>query len=361
MENEIPSDDVNLGSPDSGEPIGDSVATEPSPGLENTAPEQAQSPWEAFKAIPEFQGRSDLDIARELYANRVGYQESQRQLAQYQRLVPYAQYGQEYAQHADAFRKWQQEQAQAAQVQAQPKQPEQPKWWNPPQIDESLKAYIVRDQNGREIIDPNAPIDAQQKLRAFQDYTAQFARKFVTNPEETLKPFVENEAKRIAQEIVQEQFKAQQAQSFVQSLEQTHADWLYDAPGVPSREGQAIQAYIAEGQQLGITDPQKLWNYASGQLRADLQAIRYQQLAGQGQPVGMPGQRGPNGEPWQPGVPVQPEQAPPPAMSADVQFLRDRATRKPNRSAGAGDERAPRQKMTFEQMLSSQLVADGAI
>jgi hypothetical protein len=328
------------------------------------------SPWEAFKAIPEFQGRSDLDIARELYSSRIGYQESQRQLAQYQRLVPYAEYGQRYSQNAEAFERWQREQAQAAQVQAQPKQPEQAKWWNPPQIDETLKAYIVRDQNGREIIDPNAPVEAQQKLRAFQDYTAQFARKFVTNPEETLKPFVENEAKRIAQEIVQEQFKQRQTQEFVQGLESQHADWMYDAPGVPSREGQAIQAYIAEGQQYGITDPQKLWQYASGQLRADLQAIRYQQLAQRGapqygapqatQPVGTPVQYGPNGEPWQAGIPVQPQQVPT-GMSADVQFLRDRATRKPNRSAGAGEPRAPHAKVTFEQMLSNQLVADGAI
>lgn len=356
MSDEILNDDAGMGSPDTGAPISSgtqAVTTPDSPAVSDPSPEQPgsmQSPWDAFKSLPDFQGRSDLDIARELYSSRVGYQEAQRQLAQYQRLVPYAEYGQRYSQNAEAFERWQAEQSKAQAAPAP--QPEQPKWWNPPQIDESIKQYIVRDQNGREIIDPNAPVDAQQKLRAFQDYTAQFARKFVTNPEETLKPFVENEAKRIAQEIVQEQFKQQQAQSFVQSLEQTHGDWLYDAPGIPSREGQALQAYIAEGQQLGITDPQKLWQYASGQLRADLQAIRYQQLAqGQMQPM----QAAP------PAAMQAPPESAAPAMSADIQFLRDRATRKPNRSAGAGEPRAPRGKMSFEEMFAKQLVADGAI
>jgi hypothetical protein len=299
------------------------------------------TPYEAFRHLPDFSGQDDLAIAQNLYRSYSGYQEAQRQLQQYQQIVPYAQ---EFLQNKSAYEQWKQAQAEAS----RPKPAEAPKWWNPPAIDESYKGYIVRDPNtGKEIIDPNAPLDAQQALRKYQDYTANFARKFVTDPENTLKPFVEQVAMQKAQELVQQQLSQYQAKNYVSSLEQQNADWLYDANGQVSREGQAIQGYIQQAAEFGISSPDARWKYATGMLQRDLLNMRYQQMQGQMQQIAQPA----------------PQMAPPadPVAQQNMQFLRERAVRTPNRSAGTTEPRAPRQRMSFEERLKSQLATDGVI
>lgn len=296
------------------------------------------SPYEAFKALPDFQGQDDLAIAQNLYRSYNGYQEAQRALQQYQSVVPAAT---EYLRNQKEFEAWKRSQAEAA----RPKPAEQPKWWNPPAIKDTYKSFIIRDpQTGKEVIDPSAPYEAQQALREYQAYTADFARKFVTDPENTLKPFVEQVAMQKAQELVQQSLNQYQAVNYVSDLERQNADWLYDANGTISREGQAIQAYIQQASEIGITSPEARWKYATGMLQRDLLNVRYQQM-----------QMAP------------PEYAPPPQMQADpvaaqnMQFLRERATRTPNRSAGTTEPRAPRQRMSFEERLRGQLVNDGVI
>ncbi len=165
------------------------VAEHSAPQASEPAAPQASSgfttPYEAFKSLPDFQGQDDLTIARNLYSSYNGYRESQKALQQYQSVIPYAQ---EYLRNQRDFEAWRAAQAEAS----KPKAPEKKRWFDPPQIEENYKSYIVRDpQTGKEIIDPNAPISVQEKLRAYQDYTANFARKFVTDPENTLKPFIE--------------------------------------------------------------------------------------------------------------------------------------------------------------------------
>lgn len=298
------------------------------------------TPYEAFKALPDFQGQDDLTIARNLYQAYSGYGEAARQLQQYQQVVPYAQ---EYLRNQREFEAWR-----AAQAKAQePKPAEKPKWWNPPAVDESIKSYIIRDpQTGREIIDPNAPLHAKEALRQYQDYTANFARKFVTDPENTLKPFIEDVAMQKAQELVQQHLNQYQAKNYVQDLERQNADWLYNEDGSISREGQAIQSYIQQAAEVGIQSPDARWQYATGMLQRDLLNLRYQQMQAsmQAPPAPMP-------------------QAPPadPVAQQNMAFLRERATRTPNRSAGSTAPQAPRQRMSFEERLRGQLVNDGVI
>ena len=324
------------------------VAEAPEAPPQEAAPEPQgfSTPFEAFKSLPDFQGQDDLTIARNLYQAYQGAGEYQRQLQQYQQVVPYAT---EYLQNRNSYLKWQEEQAKAN----APKPQEQPKWWNPPAVDESLKSYIIRDpQTGREVIDPNAPLHAQEALRKYQDYTANFARKFVTDPENTLKPFVEQVAMQKAQELVQQQLGQYQAQTYVSSLEQQNADWLYDGNGQISREGQAIQGYIEQAKQFGIQDPQARWQFATGMLQRDLLNLRYQQLSAAPQYAPAQGYAEPAAPPAPPADPV---------AQQNMQFLRERATRTPNRSAGTSEPRAPRQRMSFEDRLKSQLVTDGVI
>lgn len=303
------------------------------------------TPYEAFKALPEFHGQDDLAIAQNLYRSFNGYQEAQRALQQYQTVVPYAQ---EYLRNQKDFEAWKASQAKAA----EPAPAEKPKWWNPPQVKDTWRNYIVRDpQTGKEVIDPNAPFEAQQALREYQAYTADFARKFVTDPESTLKPFVEDLATQKAKELVEQHLSQFRSQNYVQDLEQQNSDWLYDANGNITREGQAIQQYIQQASQIGIQTPEARWQYATGMLQRDLLNLRYQQIQSR---MAAP-------------VPQAPPAYAPPAPQADpvaqsnMQFLRERATRAPNRSAGATEPRAPRQRMSFEERLRGQLVNDGVI
>lgn len=329
------------------QPQDSAPVTEPRP--EASAGSGFGTPYEAFRHLPDFQGQDDLTIARNLYSAYSGYEEANRKLDQFQRVIPYAT---EYLRNADAFRKWQEEQAKASQPQPEPKK----KWFSPPEVDETLKSYIIRDpQTGKEIIDPNAPLTAQEKLRAYQDYTANFARKFVTDPENTLKPFIEDVATQKAQELVQQHLNQYQAKNYVQDLERQNADWLYNADGSVSREGQAIQAYIGQAAQMGISSPEARWQFATGMLQRDLLNLRYSQMqqAMQAPPQMAPG---PMGAPAPaPQIPADP------VAQNNMQFLRERATRTPNRSAGTTEPRAPRSRMSFEDRLRTQLQTDGVI
>jgi hypothetical protein len=329
---------------DQSAPVADAAPEAP---VTNSTPEGVsgsgfETPWSAFKALPDFQGQDDLTIARNLYSAYSGINEAQRQLAQYQQVVPYAT---EYLQNRQAYLKWQEEQAKASAPKEEPKK----KWWSPPEVSESFKSYIIRDpQSGKEIIDPQAPLHAREALRQYQDYTANFARKFVTDPENTLKPFIEDVAMQKAKELVEQHLGQYKAQNYVQSLEQQNSDWLYNQDGSISREGQAVQAYIQQAQEMGIGSPEARWQYATGMLQRDLLNLRYQQM--QAAPQGYAATPAP--------------EAPPPAdpvAQQNMQFLRERATRTPNRSAGTTEPRAPRQRMSFEERLRGQLVTDGVI
>ena len=316
---------------------------ESTPSSETSSP-GFDTPYAAFRHLPDFQGQDDLSIAQNLYRAYNGYGESQRQLQQYQSVVPYAQ---EYLRNQREFENWKKSQAESA----KPKEPEAPKWWNPPQVKDTWRNYIVRDPStGKEIIAPDAPYEAQQSLREYQAYTADFARKLVTDPEATLKPFVEQVAIQKAQEMVQNHLNTYKTQNYVQDLERQNSDWLYDQQGNPTREGQAISQYIDQASKLGIGTAEARWQYATGMLQRDLLNMRYQQM----QQVQM--------QPQMYAPPPAPP-APPadPVAQQNMQFLRERATRTPNRSAGTTEPRAPRSRMSFEDRLKSQLVNDGVI
>jgi hypothetical protein len=327
--------------PESSAPVAEAAAPVTESQPEASSGSGFATPYEAFRHLPEYNGADDLAIAQDLYRAKQGYQEAQRQLQQYQSIVPYAQ---EYLKNQQAFAAWQKQQAEAA----KPKPAEQPKWWNPPQVKDTWRNYIVRDpQTGKEVISPDAPFEAQQSLREYQAYTADFARKLVTDPENTLKPFVEQVAIQKAQEMVQQHLSQYQSQNYVNDLEKQNSDWLYDQQGNVTPEGKAIQAYIQQASEMGINGAEARWKYATGMLQRDLLNMRYQQM--------------------QAGMQAAPPPAPQPQVPADpvaqqnMQFLRERATRTPNRSGGATEPRAPRSRMSFEDRLRSQLVNDGVI
>jgi len=347
-----------------------SVDTSGQPSQPAASPQQA-SPWEAFKRLPDFQGQDDRAIAGRLYQAMEREKAASRALAQYQQVLPYAQ---EYLTNRREFDAWRQsqsqqvQQAQQLQQQQPPKQAEKPKWWNPPQVRDSHKRYLTRDEEGREIIDPNAPITAREELLEYQQYKADFAKKFLEDPEAALGPMVQDLAAKQAQEIVQQQFQKVENESYVQSIEEQNRDWLFDPQtGNVTPEGLLVHKYVEEARELGIQGPKARWDYAITKTERDLMAQTFDaQQASEGQLRQQIQQFMQQATPAAP-APVAPP-APPAAQPAapdlaqkNMQFLRREASRNPSRSAGTAtnDTRAPRPKMTFEQMLRDDASSRG--
>lgn len=338
-------------------------------------PSQA-TPWDAFKRLPEFQGADDRAIAARLYNAMEREKAASRALAQYQQIVPYAQ---EYLTHRRDFESWRKSQSQQVQqhpqvAQAQGLQQAQPqqasnKWWNPPQVRDSYKRFLIKDEEGREVIDPNAPPSAKEELYEYQQYKADFAKKFLENPEGALGPMVQELAAKQAQEIVQQQFEKVNNEQFVSTVEQQNSDWLFDPQtGNVTPEGLLVHKYVEEAREAGIQGPQKRWEYAVAMTERELLARAFDEsqsshqdnLRQQAQQfIAAQNER-------RQSPPVQ--QPEPPAQQPDVakqnmQYLRREAARNPSRSAGTAnnDFRAPKQKRTFEELLRDEASSRGLI
>lgn len=311
----------------------------------------------AFRSLPQFQGKDDQAIARTLYGALEREQASTRALAQYRQTMPVVQ---EYLQNRPEFEKWQASLRQPQQAQA-PQQAEQQeeKWWNPPQVRDAYKRYLVKDENGREVIHPDAPLDARHSLTEFLQYKADFAQKFLTDPESALGPMVTRMAQQQAEQIVRQQFETVEKQNYVSNLERENADWLFDKQtGNVSREGQIVQKYIEEAKSLGIANPQSRWQYALNNTERDLlieaRAIQEQQAA-----------RSQFDQQLQAVQPQPVPQAPPaaPAMSqaeSNMDYLRRAASRAPSRAGVATNSpQAAARGSTFAERLKQTLSDEG--
>lgn len=309
--------------------------------------------WSAFRSLPDFQGKEDREIAQSLYQSLEREKAAQKALAQYQRLIPYAN---EYLRHKEPFEQFLASQQQPQQqAQAQPEQ--QPSWWNPPELKDTYRRYIVRDQNGREVIAEDAPPEARMAIEDYMAYRAEFAQKFLSNPEEALGPMVEQIAQQKAQQLLQEQLAERDQVSYISTLEKDNADWLYEEDGrTPTEEGLAVQRYIEEASQIGISTPEGRWEYATSMVERDLlnQLRESDARAAAIQSALQQPQSPPAAPAGQP--PMTQNQA-----EQDIEYLRREASRNPSRSTGAPDPRAPQAPMTFEERLKAQLAKDNLI
>jgi len=320
---------------------------EAAPATEDSAPEQADV-WGSFRQLPEFQGQDDRAIAQRLYEAMQREEAAARALQQYQSIVPVAQ---DYLSNRQEFEAWRQNRSQAAAPQVAPQaapEPEKPSWWNPPEIKESYKRYLVRDDNGREIVSPDAPFDVRAALEDYQQYRAEFAQKFLDNPEAAIGPMVEKVAVERAQKIVDERLERVQNESFVAGLERENRDWLYDEQGNVSAEGLAVQKYIQDAKTMGINGAQARWDYATKMVERDLMLANLQQSQQQARPIPQP-------QPQQP--------APQPnAAQQNMEYLRQQAMRTASqRSSGNTAARTPPKSMTFEERLLAAAQEEGLL
>jgi hypothetical protein len=309
------------------------------------------SPWDGFKTLPQFQGQDDRTIATSLYQSMQREQAATRQLQQYVSVMPIAQ---EYMSNRPEYEKWKAAQLQQQKA-ASAAQEETKKWWNPPAIKDSYKRYLIKDEQGRDAIHPDAPMDARQALIDYQNYRADFAQKFLSNPEEALGPMIAEMAQKQAQEIIEKQLEARDNESYVANFEEENADWLYDKHENGERSvsfaGVAFHKYVEEARARGYAPGRDRAEYAVRQVELELLRQKYEQEQSRPpvqQQVRMP-------EPGPAPVQQQP-QAQPDMARQNMEYLRREASRNPSRSSGAtnNDPRQPKPKRTFEQMLMDE-------
>lgn len=307
--------------------------------------QQQQDAWGAFRQLPQFQGVSDQEIAARLQETIKREQLASRALQQYQSIVPAAS---EYLSNRPLYEQWKQSQSQARQQQApqQPQQQEEPAWWNPPKVKDIYRQYLTRDQNGREVIAEGAPLEAQHELAAYQSYKAEFARKFLDDPQSTLGPMIEKIVASRAQEIAQSQISGLKEESLVQQIEAENRDWLYDQQGHVSREGLLVQKYIEDARGLGISGAQARWDYATAMVERELALANLQ--------AAMQQQQAPLAQPAAPAVPpAAPQQD---TAQRNMEFLRQQASRTPTRRANPTTEsRVPQKPMSFADRMFANL------
>jgi hypothetical protein len=325
------------------EPLAASPDVEsPSPApLVDEAPAEAGSPWDSLKQLPAFEGKPETEIASSVYQALQREQALQHQLRQYQSILPVAS---DYLSNRDLYERW--KAGQQAPQQA-PQQTTEEGWWNPPKIRDAFKQYLVKDENGREVISSDAPLDARHALAEYQAYRAEFAKKFLENPEETLGPMVAKVAEQRAQELIHQQLARRDEEQFVAQVENENADWLRDEKGNVSREAVLAQKYVEDAKRHGIQGAKPRWEYAKAMVERELLLNFYQQATA--------GLSSPQPVPQQP-TPVED------AARKNMEFLRQQAMRTAPRSSPATtDPRVPPPKSSFEDKFRMKLAEEGLI
>lgn len=310
-----------------------------------SAVQENDSAFAAFRQLPQFQNLQDQEIASRLYQSMQREQQAVRALQQYQSIVPAAS---EYLSNRDMYQQWLQTRnnPQPAMQQAAPQQQEQA-WWNPPKVNDAYRQYLIRDQNGREVIAEGAPLEAQHQLAAYQAYKADFAQKFLNDPQGALGPMIEKIVASRAQEIAESQLSGFKEESMVQQIEAENRDWLYDEQGNVSREGLLVQKFIEDARGLGIKGAKARWDYATAMVERELALSNLQQA-------------------MQPRVqqapltaaPAVPQAVPQQQDSAqrNMEFLRQQASRTATRRSNpSAESRVPQKPMSFAERMYANL------
>lgn len=179
---------------------------------------------------------------------------------------------------------------------AQVQQPQAP-GYNPPEWNPALEQFLAVDPaTGRVTgVRPGADPSIYSKWVAHNEYKQNFAKKFLDNPGEAIKPFVESMFEKMVRENVQQAFggyqQTQQAHAFIDQ----NRSWLFDkdsagnvvvnpANGKPivSPAGNMFYRELVAAEKAGV--PQHFaQEYALEKVRGAFMAYQLQQATGQAQ------------------------------------------------------------------------------
>jgi len=316
-------------------------------GVESSeATEAPVEVWSHFRNMEQFQGQEDAAIAQSLYEAMQREQHATQALQQYQSTIPIVQ---EYLSNRNTYEEWKTGQNQPQQqVPQQAPQPEEKNWWSPPTVKDAHRRWLTRDENGREVIDNNAPLDARASLEDYMTYRADFAQKFLDNPEQALGGMVEKIATQKAEVMIDQRMGRMKDETYVSSLENDNKDWLYDQQGNVSPEGLAVQKYISDAKSAGINGAQARWDYATKMVERDLLLRSMQSMQ-------QPQRQAVQQQPVQQAAPQQPS-----VEQQNMNYLRNQAMKTASqRSAVTTNARVPEKAMTFHERLLSAAQEQG--
>lgn len=194
-------------------------------------------------------------------------------------------YAQRYAQNAQQFEQYlSQQQQQRAEKPAS--------WWNPPEYNPAWRNQVQRDpQTGEFKLAPGASPDVLPKLLAYEQYRRDFADKLTSDPVATLKPFIEDVARQIAQGQVQQHLGSYQEQVYADNYVQQNSGWLHQRDNqnnvvvdpftkqpLLSAAGQRFKGYVEQLQNMGVTNIRIQEQQARGFVERDIAMAQLQQI-----------------------------------------------------------------------------------
>jgi len=247
----------------------------------------------------------------------------QNQADQYQQL-----------QGSEQWRQYQEWQQQQPQQEAQAESAEPQHWWSPPEYDvDAANRYRIQQVNPETgqietVWAPNTPQEVIDSSTQYAEYLENWADGIVRRPHEVFPQMIEHEFDKLfasrfsaIMEYNNNNYVQQQQEQLVSDINQRNADWVYqvdpvtnqylqDADGnlVMSPQGQAVTQYVNYFRQLGIEDPQTLWNLATRMYAGDISSARLESASQQ-----VPQQQPLNTAPPTPAPAPAPVQAPAPA------------------------------------------------
>lgn len=262
----------------------------------------------------------------------------QSRVAQQQNF--YAQLGQQMAPRAQQIQQY-------LQGQQQPAAPTQRNPWEPPPFDKRWMSVVEQDPTSglfyaKPGVDPSIPA-------AVNEY-AKWKQTFDEDPQAAMKPYIESEAKKIAQTTFQTQMQEYQRQQSIQGIVNQNQQWLYqrDAGGNVQYgyDGKPLNSpvgtlYLQELQRVssyGIKDPAKQDEMAKDLVRGRIAAYNAQQAATSQQPVNPQAVGQPNRNPQQALPPSQRARTPGATDPADEGLTLSQQIMRDMRAEGVTDQ-----------------------
>ena len=296
-------------------PSSPSPAPSPSPAsaVSSASAGAGAAPTPATPAAAEYQGVRDalagygVDLRTQFQDDHAALQHLALAYRQSQQGNQLAQYGQRYMQHAGEFEQFLAQRQQAAAAQ----QAQQQNWFKAPEYDQRWQHQITRDPASGELrAVPGAPPDVVAKYTAWQQHQVDFQQKMASDPIGTLKPGLEQVARQMAEQAIQQHLGNFQEQTAAQSFVSEHSSWLHarDGQGNVLRDpysgreqlspmGQHFLGYVKEAEQVGLRNVADVQRYALRALKADVAMAQLQQFqagaaapAAPGTPALPPGQ-----------------------------------------------------------------------
>lgn len=182
-------------------------------------------------------------------------------LAQAGQAAQARQYADRYLQHAQAFEQYLSEQQQR-------QQPQKPAFWNPPEFNPAWRGLVTKDPDTGDLrLAAGAPPDILPKMLAYDQYRRDFADRLLSDPVTTLKPFVEDVARDIAQGMIGQTMGSYQDQVWTDNFINQNSSWLhardergqvvmdpYSRKPLLSPVGERFRSYVEQLHRSGISD-----------------------------------------------------------------------------------------------------------